>query len=122
MPVGMSNWQLIWILVGWMYFWMSWTMNTIRARHEGIMTHRTFGRFWDFYDGLPSDVQELADKSFEQLKVNTYHPSLHFKKITRGGRPLWSARVEGSLGREREAGVIAWFWIGSHAEYDRLIS
>jgi hypothetical protein len=45
--------------------------------------------FWRTYDALPSDVRRQADKSFELLKLNPKHPSLHFKRI--GDR--WSARV-----------------------------
>ncbi len=88
------------------------------------MTHKTFARFWDFYHELPADVQKLADKNYELLKADPYHPSLHFKKLTLRGREVWSVRVGGgyrALGREREASIIAWFWIGPHAEYDRLI-
>ena len=89
------------------------------------MTHRTFGRFWDYYGELPLSVQELADKNYDLLKIDPYHPSLHFKKLNKKGRILWSVRIGSgyrAIGREREEGIIAWFWIGTHAEYDRLIS
>ena len=88
------------------------------------MTHRTFGRFWGYYDALPIDVRELADKNFGLLKADPQHPSLHFKKIERRNRTLWSVRVgDGyrALAYEREKGIFAWFWIGTHAEYDRII-
>jgi len=29
---------------------------------------------------LPKPIQKLADKNFELLKTNPFHPSLHFKK------------------------------------------
>ncbi len=52
-------------------------------------------------------------------KENPRHPSLHFKKVGR----FWSARVglqHRALAVEVEDGLL-WFWIGSHADYDRLV-
>ena len=87
------------------------------------MTHSTLARFWRHYDALPGEVQKLADQQFERLKTNPRYPSLHFKRV--GKREgLWSARVGigyRALARERADGVV-WFWIGTHAEYDRLLS
>jgi len=75
--------------------------------------------FWDCYRKLPTDTQELADENFKLLKQDSRHPSLHLKKVGR----YWSARVGmkyRTLAVEVEEGLL-WFWIGSHAEYDRLI-
>jgi len=44
---------------------------------------------------------------------------LHFKKVGR----YWSARVRNhhrALAVEAPGGLV-WFWIGTHAEYDKLI-
>ena len=63
--------------------------------------------------------QDLARKNYELLREDRRHPSLHFKKV--GGN--WSVRVGlgyRALGTGVEDGVL-WFWIGSHAQYDRLI-
>jgi len=71
---------------------------------------------------LPKEVQQLADKNLELLKVDPHDPSLHFKKIGRT-RSLWSLRIGmryRALGVEKP-GSIVWFWIGSHADYDRLL-
>ncbi len=71
------------------------------------------------YAALPERTRRLADKNFALLKENAEHPSLHFKQVGR----FWSARV----GRNYRAVAIPvddgmlWFWIGAHAEYDRLI-
>lgn len=84
------------------------------------MIHHTSYSFWKCYDTLPSDIQDKADKSFDLLKENPRHPSLHFKKIGK----YWSARASDAyraLGAEIEDGVV-WFWIGTHPEYERLIS
>lgn len=41
------------------------------------MKHRTLPRFWQHYQQLPKEIQELADKNFALLKSDPYHPSLH---------------------------------------------
>jgi hypothetical protein len=75
--------------------------------------------FWALYAALPKQTKELADKNFQLLKADPRHPSLHFKKLG----DVWSVRV-GSHYRapavEVESGV-QWFWIGTHAEYDKLL-
>jgi hypothetical protein len=43
--------------------------------------HRSTKRFWDFYSSLPGEIRRLADKSFDLLKNDASHPSLHFKKV-----------------------------------------
>lgn len=65
----------------------------------------------------------MADKNFDLLKTNPQHPSLHFKKIG-GEKQLWSVRVGShyrALAVEKPDGIV-WFWIGSHAEYDIVLS
>ncbi len=83
------------------------------------MRHFASPRFWLAYRALPRETRELADKSFELLKQDPRHPSLHFKRIG----PLWSVRVGDryrALGEPIDEGV-HWFWIGTHAQYDKLI-
>ena len=66
-------------------------------------------------------MRVLADKNFNLLKADPSHPSLQFKLL--GAGKLYSARVGlhyRALGLPREEGV-HWFWIGTHAEYDRLV-
>lgn len=87
------------------------------------MKHMTLPRFWQAYEQLPLEIQQLADKNFALLKADPYHPSLHFKKIGTA-RQLWSVRVGAhyrALGREKAEGVV-WFWIGTHADYDKILS
>lgn len=84
------------------------------------MKHSASKRFWGRYAELPDDVQRLADKSFELLNADSTHPSLHFKKLGK----LWSVRVGlhyRALAAEVDDGLL-WFWIGTHAEYDRLVA
>ncbi|HKQ04126.1 MAG TPA: hypothetical protein VJ464_03260 [Blastocatellia bacterium] len=83
------------------------------------MRHRATPRFWFCYHQLPNEVQRLADRCYALLQQDSQHPSLHLKKIGR----LWSVRVGlhyRALAVEDENDLV-WFWIGSHAEYDRLI-
>ena len=83
------------------------------------MRHRATPRFWRCYESLPRDVRQVADRSYALLKTNPSHPSLHFKRVGQ----FWSARV----GLHYRAVAIdagedlAWFWIGSHADYDKLL-
>ena len=83
------------------------------------MKHRANPRFWRAYRALPSDIRQLADRSYKLLKDNPAHPSLHFKKVGQ----FWSARVGlhyRAMAVEANADLV-WFWIGSHAEYDKLL-
>ena len=86
------------------------------------MNHRALPRFWQLYQQLPKEARALADKNFELLKSDPHHPSLHFKKVD-ANRKLWSVRVGlqyRALGVEKPDGIL-WFWIGSHADYDKLL-
>jgi hypothetical protein len=83
------------------------------------LKHHASPAFWDCYHALPENIQDLAKKNFAFLKEDPSHPSLHFKKIDK----YFSARVGLShrvLGVEVPDGVL-WFWIGSHAEYDKIV-
>lgn len=83
------------------------------------MRHLASPRFWRYYRALPEAVRKLADKNFELLKEDPHYPSLHYKKIDR----LWSVRVGAhyrALGLD-SGDTIVWFWIGSHADYDKLV-
>ena len=82
--------------------------------------HYTNRKFWSLYDKLPNEAQKIADNAYKLLKNNPTHPSLHSKKVGQ----YWSVRVGISyraLGIEVKGGIL-WFWIGTHAEYDKLIS
>lgn len=85
------------------------------------MIYKATPDFWECYNALPKEIQELADKNYSLLKANPFHPSLHFKKVQEG---LWSVRVGKkyrALATEDGEDML-WFWIGHHSEYDRLIS
>jgi hypothetical protein len=62
-------------------------------------------------------IQRLADRCYELLRQDPQHPSLQFKKVGR----FWSVRVGlhyRALAVEHETRLV---WIGSHADYDRLL-
>lgn len=83
------------------------------------MRHRASPEFWRSYRALPVGIQRQADRSFDLLKFNPRHPSVRLKQIGE----IWSARVGlhyRALGTEDDEGI-TWFWIGSHADYDKLI-
>ncbi len=82
------------------------------------MKHFASPAFWNCHRKLPPTIQELADKNFDLLKENPQHVSLHLKRV----RKYWSVRIgikHRALAYEVENGLL-WFWIGTHAEYDRL--
>jgi len=86
---------------------------------SAAVNHFTTADFWECYKRLPAEVRELADKNFQLLKADPKYPSLHFKKID----GLWSARVGRdyrALGLDKAEGVV-WFWIGTHADYEKLL-
>lgn len=83
------------------------------------MIHRATAAFWSHYERLEPEVRRIADKNFALLKADPQHPSLRFKRVGR----LWSARVglhHRALCVRRDDDCV-WFWIGSHADYDRLL-
>jgi hypothetical protein len=56
-------------------------------------------------------------------KENSHHPSLHYKQIHQK-EPIFSVRIGLSyraLGIKEDE-VMIWFWIGSHEEYNNLIT
>jgi hypothetical protein len=71
---------------------------------------------------VPSEIRELARKAYRLFRENPSHPSLHFKKV-HDREPICSVRV--TLGYRAlgllEDEEITRFWIGTHAEYDRLL-
>jgi hypothetical protein len=82
----------------------------------------TSGRFWDLFDALPRDLQDLARAAYDLFHENPSHPGLQFKLVL-PRRKIYSARVGihcrvlGVL----EDDTVIWFWIGPHDEYDKLL-
>ncbi len=71
------------------------------------------------YEALPPEVRGTADKNFQLLKADARHPSLHFKRIGK----VWTVRVGAryrAVGHDVPGGI-KWFWVGPHAEYDKIV-
>jgi hypothetical protein len=80
-------------------------------------------QFWELYSALPESVRGQARQAYALFQQDPHHPSLRFRQV-HPTRPIFSARV-GLRYRAvgiREGNDIFWFWIGSHAEYDHLLS
>ena len=64
------------------------------------MRNGTLPRFWRHCRQLPKEVQELANKSFELLKADPYHPYYTSK----------GSVVQGSCG-QRVLAPVTGFWV-----------
>ncbi len=75
------------------------------------------------YGQLPAAVRQQARRAYRLWRSNPSHPSIQFKRI-HSTEPIFSARV--GLGWRAlgtlEGNTVIWFWIGSHAEYDTMVS
>jgi mRNA-degrading endonuclease RelE of RelBE toxin-antitoxin system len=87
------------------------------------MQSKTSRGFRAMLRSLPPDVQKAARKAFRIFQNNPQHRSLHFKKIE--AYPGWYSVRIGSgyraVGKSTGQDGIMWFFIGSHAQYDKLL-
>ena len=86
------------------------------------MKSKTDRRFRDLLAALPTQVRRQATIAYRQFLSNPSHPGLRFKQVL-SAPPIYSARIGkshraiGSL----DGDTVTWFWIGSHADYDKLL-
>jgi hypothetical protein len=84
---------------------------------------KTTARFRTALAALPPEIRQQARDAYKLFKQNPHHPSLRFRRV-HPTEPIFSARV--TLGYRavgiREDDTIVWFWIGAHAEYERVLS
>jgi hypothetical protein len=87
-----------------------------------VIESRTTRSFRSAFAALPKDIQSQARRTYALFRADPNHPSLRFKKVDRE-EDVYSVRI--GLGYRAlgvlEGSVVTWFWIGSHADYDRLI-
>lgn len=86
------------------------------------MQSRATRQFWRLFSGLPLDAQQEAKRAYRLFQANPAHPGLQFKKLE-GEDAIYSARIGlgyRALAVMKKGGVVS-YWIGSHAEYDRLV-
>ena len=86
------------------------------------MKHLALPCFWRCYRQLPKDVRRWQTRTTSCLP-----PTRGTRRLSSSG----SARQDSSgrrvgmhhraLGFDKPEGIV-WFWIGSHAEYDKLLS
>lgn len=87
------------------------------------MNSRTTKRFRQMLAKLPGNIRQQAKEAYKLFTENSYHPSLQFKKI-HNAESIYSVRINinyRAVGVVRN-GVIVWFWIGPHAEYEKLLN
>lgn len=87
------------------------------------MKSHTTRQFRELFSALPIRVQAQANESYRLFRENPSHPGLRFKQV-HDSPPTYSVRV--GIGYRAvgvlDADAIVWFWIGSHADYDKLIA
>ena len=87
-----------------------------------MIESRTTREFREYYSCLPEEVREHARRAYRLFRNNPHHPSLRFKKVDEEGN-IYSVRI--GLGYPAlgvmEGSTVVWFWIGSHAQCDRLL-
>lgn len=87
-----------------------------------MIDSRTTREFRDRIASLPEDVRRHARRAYLLFRTHPRHPSLRFKKVDEPNN-IYSVRI--GLGYRAldvmEGSTIVWFWIGSHAECDRLL-
>jgi len=86
------------------------------------MRHLRSRQFDKLFDALPLDAQRAAHHAYVLLKADPRHPSLHFKRLQSSGA-YWSVRVGmhyRAIAKDVD-GAFLWGWIGTHADYDRII-
>ncbi len=87
-----------------------------------MIQSRTTRQFWRLFRDLPADVQRDAQRAYRLFRANPAYPGIQFKKLE-GEDSIYSARI----GLDYRAlavmtkNSVVWYWIGSHADYDRLV-
>lgn len=87
------------------------------------MESRTTSEFRVLLEAAPAAVQTKARSTYRLWAANPSHPSLRFKKV-HDTQPIYSVRIDRdwrAVGILKD-GVLIWFWIGPHSEYERLLS
>jgi hypothetical protein len=84
------------------------------------VTSKAHARFWESFQDLSPELQEIAREKHRLWLVNPFHPSLRFRQIR---DDLWSVRINRGIRALgiRQGDEVTWFWIGSHKEYNRLL-
>ncbi len=87
------------------------------------MNSKTTRLFRQMLSKLPNNVRQQARDAYKLFKENSHHPSLQFKKAHRT-EAIYSTRININYRAVGivDGGDIIWFWIGPHAEYEKLLN
>ena len=83
------------------------------------MIGKTHGRFWKHFEALPAPVQKLAREKYALWTRNHHHSSLRFEERRNGIYVIRIGIDHRALGL-RAGDIVAWFWIGTHEEYNHF--
>ena len=86
------------------------------------MISHTTKKFRKMLLNLPENVRQQANEAFDQFQQDPFHPGLNFKRV-HSSRPIYAARITKdyrAVGIQKN-GLMIWFWIGSHSDYDLLL-
>jgi len=74
-------------------------------------------------DALPVAIKKQAKDVYRLFKSDPQHPSLKFKKLS-PFPDIWSVRINNNYRAvcRWRGDVLLWFFIGSHADYDKLLN
>ena len=86
------------------------------------MKSSTTTEFRRLFADLPEQVQQQTRGAYRQFKEDQSHPSLRFKKV-HPDLPIYSARISKNYRAvgQLDGDTVIWFWVGSHADYDKLL-
>ncbi len=86
------------------------------------MKSPTTREFWRLFDRLPKKTRFQAVLAYHRWRTAPYHSSLQYKRVGHAVA-AYSVRISRdwrALGLKTDE-IVTWFWIGSHAEYDKLL-
>jgi len=105
----------------------AWIKSFSRCYRDHLPLSELGGLFGEFWSRSANRQRNpiFDDAHLPPLHIPSVmsHPSLQFKQVS-AQRSVHSARI--GLGYRAlgnvESDTLVWFWIGSHADYDRLVS
>lgn len=87
------------------------------------MTSRLHPDLGRCFERLPDDSRVRAREAYRRFAADPAHPGLRFKRL-HSDLPLWSAPLNDSYRAvfvRKTDDEIVYFFIRTHAEYDRLL-
>ncbi len=86
------------------------------------MISKLHAGFRKSFEGLPADIRRRARAAYRRFQANRQNPGVEFTALN-AQQPLGCVRVNDGYRAVgvRNGEVIIWFFIGTHAEYDRLV-